>query len=78
LQDEFEKWKWKCVKCIFKYTLRSFGRLDFAKYGCSTWRVDYKSNKLFPFFDERGELQYPKKNLSEHRREPTSSTHILC
>ena len=28
-------------------------------------------------FDERGKPEYPGKNLSEQRREPTNSTHIL-
>ena len=30
-------------------------------------------------FEERGKLEYPEKNLSEQRREPTTnSTHIWC
>ena len=28
-------------------------------------------------FEERGKPEYPGKNLSEQRREPTNSTHIL-
>ena len=27
-------------------------------------------------FEERKKPEYPEKNLSEHRREPTNSTHI--
>jgi len=28
------------------------------------------------FFEERGKPEYPGKNLSEQRREPTNSTHM--
>ena len=35
-----------------------------------------KSNHIG--FEERGKPEYPEKNLSEQRREPTNSTHIWC
>ena len=34
-----------------------------------------KSNQML-VFGERGKPEYPGKNLSEQRREPTNSTHI--
>ena len=36
-----------------------------------------KSNQML-VFGERGKPEYPGKNLSEQRREPTNSTHIWC
>ena len=38
-----------------------------------------KSNWItYRLFEERGKPEYPGKNLSEQRREPTNSTHLWC
>ena len=65
------------MKCIFKYTLRSSGRLDFAKYGCTTWRVDFKSNKLLQFL-MRGENQSTQGKTSHSTEENQQALLTSC